>query len=216
MGSTLVVGQEDFQGGLMPVVNINKKLPNKFKVNFKTESRFLMYKSIPETSREWLSNYVLTDMALMFARKIGINKGAAAGYVIRFRDGDIFHRLSQQFSLTQKFSSWRLSHRAATDQTFLEGELNVWRLRYRVAAELPLSGQSVDEKEFYMKINNEYLNIFNKDNYDLEVRLVPSLGYKISDSNKIELANNYRLSGFLNEGRGKHRFWLALQWFYSL
>ncbi|MBX2827536.1 MAG: hypothetical protein KTR22_05205, partial [Flavobacteriaceae bacterium] len=77
---------------------------------------------------------------------------------------------------------------------------------------IPLNGQSVDPKEFYFKFNHEYLNAWEQNDYDLEIRAVPHLGYKVSKSNKLEFGLDYRLNSFLNTSPS-HRFWTVINWY---
>ncbi len=111
-------------------------------------------------------------------------------------------------------SSMRLAHRFAADQTFGGGDPTEWRLRYRLGTELPLNGQEADPKELYLKINNEYLGSWQGNDSDLEIRLVPVLGYLFTDKNKLEFGLDYRIDSFLaNEAR--QRFWGVLAWYYK-
>ena len=90
-----------------------------------------------------------------------------------------------------------------------------FRLRYRIASEVALDGQSVDPREFYFKFNNEYLNSWQDYGYDLEIRLVPLLGYNLKSTNKIEMGLDYRVNSFLNNNT-RHSFWVNLNWFIEL
>lgn len=109
----------------------------------------------------------------------------------------------------------RLAHRVVADQTFSESEATEYRLRYRLAAEVPLNGQSADAKEFYIKISNEYLNSVQSAEYDLEIRLVPLLGYTVTEKHKIEAGLDYRVNSFLGHN-ARHSFWISLNWFIEI
>lgn len=45
-----------------------------------------------------------------------------------------------------------------------------------------------------------------------EIRLVSLLGYRFSDSKKLELGLDYRLDSFLTQG-ARQRLWIALNWY---
>lgn len=49
-----------------------------------------------------------------------------------------------------------------------------------------------------MKLNNEYVNSLQASVYELEIGLVPLLGYDITDTFKLEAGLDYRVDGFLN------------------
>jgi len=193
------ITQTALQSGFLPSVNVNKKLKNDWKANVKIESRV---------------GFNLTDMAFVVSKKVGVNQTLAGGYLIRASAGEFIQRYIQQFVITSKYLGFRLGHRISADQTFEEGENPEYRFRYRLTYILPLNGESIDVGESYFKMNNEYLNSFEGDEYDLEIRLVPLLGYKINPKNKFEFGLDYRLSSFLN-AQTDNRFWITAQLYVS-
>jgi hypothetical protein len=78
-----------------------------------------------------------------------------------------------------------------------------------------LEGESIDVKEYYLKINNEYLNSWQKSDYDLEIRLGALIGYSISSINDLEIGIDYRSDSFIN-GNRRERIWLSINFFHSL
>lgn len=170
-------------------------------------------KSISESETDF--NYILSDMSLITSKKVGLSNSLAGGYLLRLRGDKVIHRAIQQFTLVKKYSNFRLSHRFSTDQTFEPEEPAELRLRYRITAELPFEGATVDRGEFYVKINNEYLNSFQGKAYDLEIRAVPLLGFVFTDNNKIEFGIDYRADSFLNKQLSSN-IWLNINWFVTL
>lgn len=79
----------------------------------------------------------------------------------------VSYRTIQQFIFQTKIESFRVAHRIATDQTFSSNEATEFRLRYRLSAEILLSGQKLDDKEFYFKFNTDVLNSIQDSVYDL-------------------------------------------------
>jgi hypothetical protein len=199
-----VSAQDNVQWGTLPSVNANIGLENDWKANLKWESR--------QVFDEDAFSYGLSDFSLLFARKVGLNNSLAGGYLIRVHPEYTAHRSIQQFTIVQTLPSIRLAHRLASDQTFRSGRAPQWRLRYRIATELPLNGQEVDPREAYFKINHEYLNVFQTDRYDLEVRLVPTIGYAFTDNNKLEVGCDIRTDGFLS-GTPDHTVWFGVSWY---
>ena len=215
MGIIMVVccnanAQQSAQLGLLPVINLNASLNDIYKVNFKTESREVLYR---EEASTW--QHELVDFAAVLSRKVGLNNTLAGGYLFRVRDGNVIHRAIQQFTVNRRLASFRLAHRFSTDQTFEAAEDVEFRLRYRLATQLPLSGQSVDAREFYLKVNNEYLNAFQGDNYDLEIRLVVVVGYEFNDNNKLEIGVDNRFDSFMTEAL-RTRSWISMSWYYAI
>jgi hypothetical protein len=198
--------QNRYQIGLLPSINLNKKLENNWKLNFKTESRQELKRGIFKDNSVADYNYLLTDFTLVASRKILFNSSIAGGYLLRVEDGTTAHRLIQQFVVTRKYRATRLAFRLSTDQTFAAAESPEFRGRFRISVEVPLNGLSIDAREFYFKFNNEYLNAFQGQAYDLEVRLVPVLGYEINDTFKLETGLDYRINSFLDTP-SRQRFW---------
>ncbi len=210
------VGQQDiYRSGILPGVNISKKLPPKYSLNFKAESRQSFLRGTFGGSSEWKYNHALTDLSVAASRKVGLNNKIAAAYLLRIRDDILVHRISQQFTLVGVYSRIRLAHRFAADESFASGLSMEFRLRYRLTAEVHLNGYTVDRGEFYFKFNNEYLNAFYKDEYSLEVRISPLLGYVFSDTNKLEFGPDYRISSVFDEIL-VNSFWLKINWYFGL
>ena len=209
-----LTAQNEYQYGILPTLNINKALVNGWKINFKTESRQQFGRGIFDDEREEGYEYLLTDFALLTSRKIQFNTTIAGGYQIRFRAGKIIHRTIQQLVYRQAYSNFRVAYRLSTDQTFTLNEDTEFRFRFRVSSEFPLSGTGVDIKEFYLKVNNEYLNAFEGETYDLEIRLVPVLGFQMADNIKIESGLDYRLDSFV-AGDHRQRWWGVIASYFS-
>src|SRR5690606_33535803 len=108
------------------------------------------------------------------------------------------HRVIQQFSITQRLATSRLAHRFRTDQTFEKDEALQLRLRYRMSWEKALNGLEIDPKEFYLKLNNEYLGVLQDGEGNLEIRGLAAVGYIISDKNQIESGVDYRLENVID------------------
>lgn len=213
--SNTTLAQSTYQVGALPSVNLNYKLKKGWSLNFKIESRQLLQKGTFTGDSNKSYEYLLTDYSLIVAKKIGMNSRISGGYLLRFREGDATHRFIQQYTITQQLSRLRLAHRVVADQTFSTAKATEYRLRYRLVTEIPLNGQSADPKEFYLKIGNEYLNSVQSFDYDIEIRLVPLLGYTMTENHKIEVGLDYRVNSFLNHS-ARHSFWASLNWFIEI
>jgi hypothetical protein len=207
--------QSTFQVGALPSLNFNKKLKNDWSLNGKIESRQRFQRGEINGAVDSKYEYVLTDFSFITAKKVGLNSRIGGGYLIRVEGPDLSHRFIQQFIMVQKLNGFRLAHRFLSDQTFSALEQPEFRLRYRITSELPLNGESVDPGEFYVKLNNEYVNSLQAGTYDLEIRLVPLLGYDLNDTLKIETGLDYRVNSFLNQAT-RHSYWMTLNLFIEL
>ncbi|HPJ62865.1 DUF2490 domain-containing protein [Lentimicrobium sp.] len=214
-GKSAVFAQATYRFGIMPSLNLNSALKNNWSLNAKAESRQLLKSGTVNGDAVNEYRYVLTDLSLIAAKKVGLNSRIAGGYLMRIEDGEISHRFIQHFIIVQKFAAFRLAHRFMSDQTFSESEKPEIRVRYRISSELPLNGESVDPGEFYVKVSNEYINSFQAKDYDLEIRLVPLLGYDITDNFKIETGPDYRLNSFLSSSP-RHSYWMTLNIFIEI
>jgi hypothetical protein len=213
--TTSVLAQTAYQVGTLPAINFNKKLKNDWSVNLKVETRQIYQTGTFSGDFDRTFNYQLSDFTIVGAKKVGFYGRVGAGYLLRFREGRIVHRINQQYNYTREYSWTRLSHRILTDQTFFANEGPDFRLRYRISSQTPLNGQTLDRKELYLKVNNEYVNNIQEGEYNLEIRLIPMLGYVINKQNKVEAGFDYRLNSVVSEGIN-HRFWLALNWYIEL
>ncbi|MDO8951823.1 MAG: DUF2490 domain-containing protein, partial [Draconibacterium sp.] len=214
--------QSFYRVGSMPSVNINNGLPDNWALHFKTESRLLFQSGQfgKEPIRDF--DYVLSDISMIVSKKTGLNTNLGGGYLVRILENQVIHRTIQQISIVRKYNSFRLAHRFSADQSFnlspngeFEFKYVEYRLRYRIAAEFPLNGQSVDAREFYLKINNEYLYGWQNSEDDIEIRIVPLLGYNFEDNSKLEMGLDYRLDSFLND-HTQNSFWLSINWFFRI
>jgi hypothetical protein len=209
------VAQGSYQLGMLPSINMNKSLAHDWKLNFKIESRQELKRGFFEEKSDFDYEYLLTDFSVIAAKKVALNQSLAIGHLLRLRDGQLVNRSIQQFIITKKYPGIRLSHRLATDQTFAKGQDTEYRFRYRLATEIALNGQTVDPKEFYLKIGNEYLTSLQGDDFGFEIRMVPMLGYEFSDSKKLEYGLDYRLDS-LGKGNSRSRFWIGINWYQTI
>lgn len=207
--------QNSYQLGFLPSFNLNSKFKNNWSLNSRIESRQLISRGEFKDNFEKNYAYVLTDISMIAAKKVGLNSRVAGGYLIRIEDGNVIHRLIQQYSIVQKLSTFRIVHRLVTDQTISRIEKPDFRLRYRIALEKPLNGVEADPGEFYLKVNHEYLNSLQDLNYDLEIRLVPLLGLNATEKFNVETGLDYRVNSFINKN-ARHSFWICLNLFVEI
>jgi hypothetical protein len=200
---------------MLPSVNLNQKFKNDWSLNTRLELRQLFMNGTSSGTSDTKYQYVLTDFSVLFAKKVSLKSRVAWGYLIRVEGAEMMHRFIQQYTRVQRLSGFSLAHRVMADQSFSVNENPEFRFRYRITLEIPLSGKSADPKEFYVKLNHEYLNSLQSNRYDLEIRVVPLLGYNINNTNKLELGCDYRVNSFFNDNI-RHNFWASLNWFIEI
>ena len=195
--------------GILPSANINYKLPRDWFTNFKAESRQELYKN------DFKYAYKLTELSLGAGTKVGLRTKVAAGYLLGIANREVYHRFIQQVSHVNKFPSFTLAHRLQTDQTTQKDEDTEYRIRYRLSAEVPLNGQTIDPREFYLKFSNEYLNSIQSGEYDLEIRVAGFLGYVFTPKTKFEIGIDNRIDAFIHD-EIRNRFWFGLNFYRSI
>lgn len=200
------------QFGILPVINTSIKLQNDWKINAKLEGRQLLKQHpFPDDKSERV--FERLDLEAVVNRALNSSNDVGIGYLIRNEEGKFVHRFIQQYAHTQKLYSSRLSHRIRTDQTFQKDQDVQFRLRYRASWEKPLNGLQVDPKEFYLKLNNEYLGILENSETDLEIRGLSVIGYTIGDDNRIETGADYRMEQIFTQLR--HKLFLNIGFYHN-
>jgi hypothetical protein len=198
VGNILTINaQSDYSIELLPQFNLSKSFKKSQRLFFRTEPRF----RLADNNSSTLS-YIRTDFFILYSLKISADWQFAAGYTTRHSNTSIGHRFTQQFSTITKLENLRLAHRFLSDQTYFANRPLSIRLRYRIGLELPLQGETVDEKEFYLRFANEYLLAYRKPNLDAEIRVFAGSGYVLNKTFRLEAGVDYRaeniLSGFVN------------------
>lgn len=126
---------------------------------------------------------------------------ASAGYKYRWRDptegfGEYEHRFTQQVAYTHFKEIVRLVSRLRLEQR-IRNESFAMRYRYRLSADLPLSGQTLDAREFYLVGSNEILfEAVDVEEDTWESRTSASIGYLFDPNFKLEISFTYRLENF--------------------
>lgn len=212
----ILPAQRTTQWGTLPVANLNVKLADSWELNAKWETRQLYYTAVDGENLGQKFDFLLSDQAIVLAHKVGLNSKVAGGYLLRFRGTEVVHRSLQQFSIVQRLREFRLAHRLATDQTYFRNDPLEFRLRYRLSTEFAFNGQAVDPKEWYFKLNNEYLASWQGTNFDLEVRIIPTLGYRFTQKQRLECGLDFRQDSFLDGGPGRHRWWGVVAWYHKV
>lgn len=204
--------QDTWQAGLLPALHLSKGLNRDWRISLKAEARILSFRGLYGGSAFQKTELVLSDYALSVSRKIGLNNSLSGGYMIRLRDGVLYHRFSQQFTLIGQLSVARLAHRFLADETFSTEEPPEFRARYRLTGEIPLQGASLDPGEWYVKPGAEMIAGWSGGEFEPEVRGLPMVGYEITDNNKLEAGVDYRLSSFTG-GSSRSSYWFSLNWY---
>lgn len=205
--------------GVLSQINVSYTNRKAWTYSFRLESRDIFLRGnfrVPTAA-------ALTHERLIFlpmvATRVGANGNIALGYLLQYREGSSAspwsHRYMLQYSYVQRYDNFRAAHRFLFEQTFQRGALTNHRFRYRYGVEIPLSGQTLNPKEFYLRDLAEFITTISPVNIDLEIRAQSYLGYQVSPIHKAEIGIDYRLNQLLRAEKS-HQFWLGLSWFVSL
>lgn len=211
---SVALSQATYKSGLIPGINFNQALSSNWKINLKWESRLVISEGNWSGKPNLCFNYAFSEISAVVSKKSGLNNSFAGGYLIRVEGDKTAYTAIQQYTIVKRYDTFRLGHRFSADQTFSDYEYTEIRLRYRLAADFALNGDTVDPEEFYLKISHEYLNNFQGNSYDLEIRFVPTLGYEFTDNNKIELGLEYRVNSFIQDHLNTD-VWVTINWYYA-
>ncbi|WP_338789869.1 DUF2490 domain-containing protein [Bernardetia sp. MNP-M8] len=205
------LAQSTYKIGILPSFTLTKKINPKYKVSLNTQSRFSAYNGYFSDSNSFQKEfkYTLTDISILVNRKLGLNTSFSLGYLSRFRNNEQHNRLFQQFIISKKYNSLSLAHRFSTDQTFRPNQKVEFRWRYRFGFDKPLKGNKLNSKEFYFKLNNEYLISLQNKKWSNEIRLIPFLGYVLKTKNKLEIGIDYRISSLGNKLLNNNFWWVV-------
>jgi hypothetical protein len=202
------MGQTSYRIGTLPQINLSIRLNEAWKINSKMESRQLFISGVKDELDADVDIERL-DVGIVLSRRTGGRSSLGAGYLARFEDGIVAHRVIQQLVFGTGHGNIAYAHRMVTDQTYRSTEPPEFRARYRLSMEIPLNGDSMDPQEFYVRSSNEVLGIRQSDDNDLEVRITGLLGYLLPTKNKLEVGLEYRGSGFI-KNETDNQFWLML------
>ncbi len=204
---------QPFQAGVLPEVAISYQWTEKLQQTIKIES---MHELFHTETQVWDYTYDRTDVQAFLEGRLNPFIKIAGGYQYRLEGGGgDSHRLIQQAAFLQKRTGFRLGHRLRTDQTIEPSETVKWRLRYRLSAEIPLEGQSLDAGEFYLLMSGEPIYSMQAGVSGLETRLAASVGYYIDSAHKLEMGLDYRLEEIL-ENPVRQKLWLKVGWYYLI
>ena len=204
--------QNQIRLGVLPSINFNQKIDNSWDINFKIESRHFIFDRSISQDDNFNYEYSLSDFSALAGKKVGLSSKITFGVLTRIEPAAVSYRTLQQYILNGEVNNIRVAHRIAADQTFSSLESTEFRLRYRLSTEIPFAGLKADVKEFYFKVNTEALNSIQDSDYDLELRLVPHIGYIFANKQKIEIGIDNRLASFLNH-TARFTSWITINWY---
>lgn len=210
-----LAAQQTVSSGFFPEAQLSHKIKS-VQLTAKIESQHGMVDAGKELPTEYGYYHDRTDFQGFVGSSFNPFVKWDVGYQYRWDgDGNHNHRAIQQIAWVQKKVGYRLAHRVRADQTYASGEVPLYRIRYRLSLELPLSGTQIDPGEFYLVLSDEPIYGYQNGTSTLENRLVGSLGHYFSKNQKVEAGIDHRIDRFL-KGGSRQRFWLKVGWYVSI
>ncbi len=187
--------QEDFSMLIDPEFSLNINTNSRWSYNFNFSNRDILFENKDynfEAQHLQLSHF--TSYEIGFYSKVSLG--------IRYRFKEIFDkdiqdeiRIVEQFGHSRKFNALKIAHRIRLEQRLRE--IITYRTRYRFSAELPLSGQRIDQSEFFIIGNTEALfSVGREERPKLEQRFSIALGNDIWANTKATLGLQYRYEDY--------------------
>lgn len=198
MCSFVGFSQSDFTTFFEPLVAVNHKVSDSYKVNFATVSRSYLYRD---------DEIEFTVRQLQFVHfstfNFNSNHSISGGIMYRFRenfeDKSNELRLTQQYNYVNRPSVVRFGHRFRSEQR-ITTENTVHRFRYRFTIDLPLSGEKLDVGEPYFVANTEtLLSVANVDTPQIDHRFTSQIGWQLTENTKFQTGLEYRFEDYTND-----------------
>ena len=201
--------------GFFPEAQLSYKTANEFKISTKIESQQGVINTSPDMNPHYNYYHNQTDFQGFIGKSINPFVSVTIGYQYRIDpQSNNSNRSIQQISFVQPLTGIKLGHRIRTDQTFAAEENPEFRGRYRLSAEIPLSGQSLDPTEFYCILSDEGIISHQNDDTGFENRFVFGVGKLLTKHQKVQVAIDYRTDKF-SAPSIRHRTWFKFGWFAS-
>ena len=123
-------------------------------------------------------------------------------------------RIWLQYVLTQSISSLKLDHRVRAEKRFYTypqdgSKHNTERYRYRISATLPLKGDKVEEKSFFVNAFEEVF-VGPKDNFFKRNRMYGGFGYQFSSFGNVNLGYMFQRDFSISSAKNLHSVYFAM------
>lgn len=214
VGSLSAQQNQIFFTGIFPEVSLTKKVSDRIKLNFKVENQEIIFNNQDAQSENPQFTHYRTDLMMFFDRSIRPGVSVALGVFHRFQENEDGNRIIQQLAILQRMRNLRINHRMRTDQTFTRNNDLEVRFRYRFSMEIPLEGDEVDPKEFYLVLSEEPIFSYKGGDFEIENRTAIALGKLLNSQEKLEWALDYRTDGYIQEGF-RTRLWMKISYYYN-
>jgi hypothetical protein len=189
----MTLAQSSYTGGVLLEIKPSLSFENDWKLRSKFGSRFLFFEGSDSQSFTPLADFERAELEFVLTKKVSPATSLGGGYLTRLQKGIVKHRLIQQFSISNERETFSLEHRFRFDETFQVNKANIYRFRYRFSFEKSLNQEVKKDKKTYFILYNEYIPSVQSGKYQMEIRILPGLGFKLNKDNKLEVGVDYRV-----------------------
>lgn len=218
-----VFGQKDVQlYGLLPGVLVTGDL-GELQYAFSSGSEInLVSKSLE--GRSFPAEVLTLDLSGLLSYDSGPNLNLAAGFLYRFNDpfsGSVTNEIRpwQQVTTIHRAGKYRIRNRFRMEERWRESSSTRKfnfdiRLRYRLSVDFPLSGERLDDQEFYLNLSNEVLVMptIDRPMYFWDYRASVGLGYRFDGRHRLEPGLEFRTRRIDEVGNRRHFLFFRLQY----
>lgn len=199
----VTLGQSSYTGGLQTEIKPTVSFEKGWKLNGKITTRTLLFEGSSEESIRSISVFERSELEMIMTKKVSQENAIGFGYLIRDEEGVFKQRLIQQFSMSKMASTFNYGHRFRFDETFQKDRDVIFRFRYRINFEKDIYTNPAKNKKTYFFAGNEYLPTLEGDDFMMEMRVFPGVGWKLNDKNKIELGLDYRMENLFTKSHAQ-------------
>ena len=196
MGTTILFGQNKFNGFYEPYIKLDCDVNKNFSQEFILEERTIWY-----DDDSFKFDVKQIDLAHFSKLKLSDKNAVAIGIQYRFRenfnqDKEKELRFTEEYTYTTKPKATEFEHRIRTEQRITSSAAS-HRFRYNFAVLRAFNGSEIKKGKPYMIGDVEtLLTVAKSTKPEYEQRFGAGVGFALSDLMKIELVTEYRLSDF--------------------
>ncbi|MEZ5038324.1 MAG: DUF2490 domain-containing protein [Saprospiraceae bacterium] len=202
VSTTALLGQDIQRFGVLPSLLLRTDLTDRtgLSLGFSSETDIL---TIDGVNRRTSTKVLNLNLEAALSVDPTPNFNLAAGFLYRFRDpfaeSTTELRPWQQLTFIQRWGKYKFRNRIRAEQRWFEQATDNGydfdlRVRYRVSTDFPLSGERLDNHEFYLNLSLEALFTPTRPRplYYSDNRVYIGLGYQINAKHRIEPAIEIR------------------------
>ncbi|RDK88818.1 uncharacterized protein DUF2490 [Marinirhabdus gelatinilytica] len=202
---------------LEKVATLQYNISPRWSTQLGTEYRNTPAEDIGDASLQFNSRHL--QFSGTVAYEVGFYAKLGTGIMYRFntledKGNENETRITQQYTYAKPYNALRLGHRLKLDQRIKVSE-TTHRMRYRLSADAPLNGLSVDRGEYYGVASLEtLLNISRLNKPAWDQRFTLGIGNQIFEKVKLQIDVQYRVEDFFSSNT--QSLFVVTQLYYKL